>query len=203
MKNCNQESMNPLPQHSKWATESTFLINFWVPAKGLCVHCAFPETSERNGKFGSWPGFCRHHSKISILKRERTVWGVFEKGLCSQILSQDIYHHRDRPKQCLCYLVFFTAFASQANDGGRSGYYHNGLFTLKSQREETKESKRERFIRNKIILPQVNHKRGEQGQKSSVLSYEQIKPKITSKVKSRANDLYRHNSSISMKDYST
>lgn len=37
-------------------------------------------------------------------------------------------------------------FVSQANDGGGSGYYHNGLFTLKSQREETKESRRERFI---------------------------------------------------------
>lgn len=47
----------------------------------------------------------------------------------------------------------FIAFACQANGGGGSGYCHNTVLsysTLRSQREETKESRREKFIQNKI-----------------------------------------------------
>lgn len=47
----------------------------------------------------------------------------------------------------------FIAFASQANGGGGSGYCHDSRLsysTLKSQREETKENRREKFMQNKI-----------------------------------------------------
>lgn len=78
-----------------------------------------------------------------------------------------------------------------------------GFSLYRVREKKLKKAKEKGSFETKIILPQVNHKRGERGQKSSVLSFQQIKLKITSKVKSRANDLYSHNSSISMKDYST
>lgn len=48
-----------------------------------------------------------------------------------------------------------------------------------------------------------NHRRGEQGKISSVLSFRQITVRITSKVKSTAYDLPRPHSCISIKNYST
>lgn len=116
----------------KWATESNFLANFRVPANDLCVHFALPEKSERSSKFGSWPGFCRYQSKISTLKG---------KKLFGEFLKRDFvpdYISRETPPPRQSNVVLLLLFI--ANDGGGSGYYYSSrLFTLKSQREKTKE----------------------------------------------------------------
>lgn len=110
----------------KWANASPFLINFWVPDRDLCVHCAFPETSERSTKSGSWPGFHRHHSKISILKGKKQS-GRFLKSFCSWFYRRIYTTIKTVWNNVSVFWVFFIAFAPQANDGGGSGYSHNSV----------------------------------------------------------------------------
>lgn len=58
--------MNPFLQHSSEQLNPIFSLTF----ESQLEFCAFPETSESSSKFRSWPGFCRHHNKISRLKEK-------------------------------------------------------------------------------------------------------------------------------------
>lgn len=128
-------------------------MNFWVPARYRCVCCAFPETC------GSWPGFCRHRSKIFILKGKKQSGEFLQRDFVPDSITEYIPPPRQSKTVSLFFWVCFIAFASQANDGGGSGYYPNSVCTELQRKQER------RFIQNRNILPQVNHKRGEQGKK--------------------------------------
>lgn len=131
--------MNPLPQHSSeqlkpicsLTLESQLKVfvftllsqRHWKQAVHLEVGLDFVGTVVR-----------------SLYRKGKNHLESFWKGALFQILSQNIFHHQDSPKQCLCCCCYYCccchliAFASQANDGGGSGYCHNStLFTLKSQ----------------------------------------------------------------------
>ena len=131
----------------KWATESNFLINCWVPAEGLCVHSTFLETLKEAVNLEVGLDFVGTIVRSVHWKGKKTIWGVFVRGLCSRFHPRIDKTTKTVPKTVSLLLVVAVVvviiFASQAENGGGLATTVTACFHSKEpERKKPEESRR-------------------------------------------------------------
>lgn len=150
----------------KWATESTFLINFESQVKVFVLIVL--SQGRLKDPINLEVGLDFVATIVRSLHWKNSL-GSFWKGTLLQIRSQNPITTKTVQNSVSIPVFVLVLLFNQMMVVGMA-IVITASFLLWRVREETKESQKERFIQNKTILPQVNHKRGEWGKKSSVLS---------------------------------
>lgn len=166
------------------------------PVKSTCMRL-LSHLKEHN----IWkPKVFKHHNLLST-EKEKTDWGFLWVTLFQIFFPKFLtpLSEETAGPGFLCYCFWKKPVMEVV---GHHPSIQHALWQHSGDQAEERTAGRKSPFKTKSCC-QGNHRRGEQGKISSVLSFRQIKLRIISKVKILAYDLPRPNSCISMKNYST